>query len=108
MTGWPVQIFFPVSEYLFLEMSAEATRDPEIAHAIGLIDAATRNILTDWFSRSPVEGGFGLSRDVARERSLALILMIDGLKARKAREPNLDMCCLKRAVDTLVPAIVGP
>jgi AcrR family transcriptional regulator len=93
---------------LFLEMSAESTRDPEIARAVGRIDNATRNILADWFSRSPAEGGFGFPQDVARERSLALILMIDGLKARKAREPNLDMRCLKNAVDALIAAIVGP
>lgn len=91
---------------LFLEMSAESTRDPEIANAIGRIDQATRTILADWFSRSPAKGGLGFSKDVARERSLALILVIDGLKARKAREPGLDMRCLKNAVDTIIAAIV--
>lgn len=92
---------------LFLEISAESTRDPQIAKAVVRIDAAVRAILADWFGRSPDKGGLGFPPQVARERALALILLIDGLKARKAREPHLDMRCLQNAVNTMITGIVG-
>ena len=91
---------------LFLEMSAEASRDPEIAQAVSEIDSAVRSELAEWFSRSAREGGLGFPPDEAWERSLALILLIDGVKTRKLREPDLDRPCLKKAVDRIVATIV--
>ena len=93
---------------LFLEMSAESTRDPEIAREIRRMDSAVRIELTDWLSRSRDEGGLGFPVEVARERALALVLLVDGLKARKAREPDLDISCLRNAVETIITAVVGP
>jgi AcrR family transcriptional regulator len=92
---------------LFLEMSAESTRDPEIATEIRRIDSAVRKKLADWLSRSADDGGLGFAPDIARERALALVLLVDGLKARKAREPDLDIECLRNAVDAIVAAVVG-
>jgi AcrR family transcriptional regulator len=93
---------------LFLEMSAESTRDPEIARAIRRMDSAVRKKLADWLSRSRDAGGLGFSAKVARERALALILLVDGLKARKAREPDLDIGCLRNAVAAIIAVVVGP
>jgi AcrR family transcriptional regulator len=93
---------------LFLEMSAESTRDPEIARAIRRMDSAVREKLADWLSRSRDAGGLGFPAKAARERALALVLLVDGLKARKAREPDLDIGCLRNAVDAIVAVVVGP
>lgn len=95
-----------ISAPLFMEMSAEAPRDAEIGAAIHRIDRAVRSELADWLARSPEDGGHGFAPDVARQRALAFVLLIDGLKARKTREPDLDRACLKRAVDALVAAVL--
>jgi len=96
-----------MSAPLFLEMSAEGTRDPEIAEAIRCIDGAVRGELAEWFGRSRQQGGLGFPADEARERALAFVLLIDGIKARKVREPQLDRRCLKRAVDRIIATVVG-
>ena len=88
-----------ISVALFLEMSAEATRDPEIAQAVREFDETILAEFTDWLSRSPEKGGFGLSEDIAAERALGLICLIEGLKVRKARNPDLDRALLKKAID---------
>jgi len=95
-----------ISAPLFMEMSAEAPRDAEIGAAIHRIDLAVRSELADWLARSPEEGGHGFAPEVARQRALAFVMLIDGLKARKTREPELDRRCLKRAVDALVTAVL--
>mgnify|MGYP000203417564 CR=1 FL=1 len=95
-----------ISAPLFMEMSAEAARDPEIGAAIHRIDLAVRAELADWLARSPDKGGHGLAPEIARQRALAFVILIDGLKARKTREPDLDRACLKRAVDALVAAVL--
>jgi len=92
---------------LFFEMSAEATRDPDVAKAISEADSAVRRELAEWFRRSPDEGGLGFAPDEARERCLALILLVDGVKTRKLREPKLDRACLKKAVDRIVAVVTG-
>ncbi len=94
-----------MSTALFLEMSAEATRDEEIAQAIRRFDNMVRQEATDWLARDPAEGGHGLPKDVARARALALNLFIEGLKARKTREPDIDRECLLKAVKMIVSTL---
>ena len=87
---------------LFLEMSAEATRDPTIADAVANFDRTIRADLTQWLARST--GGDG--RD-AEARALMLVSLIEGLKVRQAREPTLDRELLAEGLRRLLPAIVG-
>src|SRR3546814_1693576 len=42
-----------MSAALLLEMSAEATRDPQIAAALDHFDATLRAAIVDWLTRSP-------------------------------------------------------
>ena len=49
-----------MSSALFLEMSAEATRDPQIAAALKRFDEAVRGELLEWLGRSERRGGPGL------------------------------------------------
>ncbi len=88
-----------ISVPLFLEMSAEATRDPEIAQAVRQFDDTILSEFTDWLSRSPENNGFGLPQDIAAERALGLMCLIEGLKVRKARNPDMDRALLKKAID---------
>lgn len=94
-----------ISPPLFLEISAEAARDPEIARVVSRIDSTVRAVLADWLRRSPGEGGYGLPSDVADERACALMLLIDGLKVRKAWGTNLDKRCLQDAIELIVGSV---
>ena len=96
-----------MSAALFLEMAAEATRDPEIARAVSRFDRAVRAEFVDWLQRQPEQGGRGLDLPAAEERALSLMLLIEGLKVRKLREPELDCGLLRRSLTDLVRAIGG-
>jgi AcrR family transcriptional regulator len=83
---------------LLLEMSAEATRNPQLAAALQVFDAGMRLELQAWLERDRDLGGMGLPPDRATTRALALQCFIDGLVLRSAREPNVDRDQLRAAV----------
>jgi hypothetical protein len=87
-----------MSVALFLEMSAEATRNPEIAAALLRSDALTRAEFQEWLCRSREQGGMGMSPDAAATRALAVRIIVDGITLRAAREPGLDLGELRRAL----------
>lgn len=97
-----------MSTALFLEMSAEATRDPQIAKAVQRFDRMVRSEIEDWLSRSAAKGGYGLPKEVAPARALMLVCLIEGVKVRVAREPGLDQGMLRRALADMVTALVDP
>ena len=90
---------------LFLEMSAEATRDPQIGAALSTFDVTIRADLADWLARSEAQGGHGLPADVAKARALMLVCLIEGLKVREAREPLLDSSLVAQGLRVLLPAL---
>jgi AcrR family transcriptional regulator len=97
----------PLSPALFLEMSAEATRDPKIAAALNAFDAAVRGDIAAWLSRDHVNGGYGLPEKLSPVRALMLQCIIDGLKVRAAREPSLDKTLLKNALDQILSVLLS-
>lgn len=97
-----------MSTALFLEMSAEATRDPQIAEAVQRFDRMVRSEIEDWLSRSTNKGGYGLPKEVAPARALMLVCLIEGVKVRVAREPGVDQGMLRRALADMVTALVDP
>jgi AcrR family transcriptional regulator len=96
-----------MSVALFLEMSAEATRNPEIAAALLRSDALTRAEFQDWLCRSRAQGGMEMPRDVAAIRALSMRLIVDGLALRAAREPGLDLDQLRRALNVQLERLVS-
>lgn len=94
-----------MSSALFLEMSAEATRDPQIGAALSAFDTTIRADLTDWLARSEAQGGHGLPSEVAKARALMLVCLIEGLKVREAREPQLDPSLVAQGLEALLPAL---
>lgn len=94
-----------MSTALFLEICAEATRDDEIGKALGRFDRIMRGEFVDWLQRSLEHGGYGLGEGDARQRALSLIMLLDGIKVRKAREPGLDRELLRQALDELLGAL---
>ena len=97
-----------INPALFLEMSAEATRDPQIAQALRESDAIMRGEFQAWFSRSVAEGGLGFAPEVAARRALQLQCMIEGLVLRAVREPDVDRGGLAASVSDAVAAIFAP
>jgi AcrR family transcriptional regulator len=93
---------------LLLEMSAEATRDPQIAAALDHFDATLRGALQDWLSRSREAGGHGLPAELVPARALMLQCLVEGLKVRETREPGLDRALLSAALHEFVPLLLKP
>jgi len=98
---WRLRGANTISVALLLEMSAEATRNPQIAQALRAADALARSELQAWLGRSRSEGGLGLPEDVAARRALLLQCLVEGLAVRAAREPDLDSRQLRSALDDL-------
>ena len=94
-----------MSTALFLEICAEATRDPEIGKALAHFDQTVRAEFVDLFQRGREQGGYGLDARAARERALSLVVLLDGIKIRKAREPGLDRGLLRQGVNDLLGAL---
>lgn len=97
-----------ISAPLFLEMSAAATRDRQIAAATRVSDAAVREAIAQVLARSRAEGGYAMPRSMAVERALMLMCLFEGLRVREAREPGLDRKLLKAALTRLLAAILAP
>lgn len=91
-----------MSVALMLEMSAEATRNPQIAEALHDSDEVTRVEFQRWLMRSAEQGGMGFDEREAERRALEMRLIVDGLAIRGAREPGIDRTVLRAALGRLV------
>ena len=97
-----------MSAALLLEMSAEATRDPQIAAALDHFDATLRGALQGWLSLDREAGGHGLPAAIVPARALILQCLVEGLKVRETREPALDRALLTAALQEFVPLLLKP
>lgn len=86
---------------LFLEMTAQATREPEIARAIRSSDKLTREEFERWMCRRKEEGGLGMAKDVAHSRAILMQCLIEGLAVRALRDPDIDVQTLGGALQPL-------
>jgi AcrR family transcriptional regulator len=93
---------------LYLEISAQATRDPQIAEALQRYDITVCSELGDWFRRDRDSGGYGLPDEVVPARALILLCLIEGLKLRGAREPETDRKMLMSTLAQLLDSLVSP
>lgn len=98
----------PMSTALYLEITAQATRDPQIAAALQRYDTTVCAELADWLRRSKAEGGYGLPENVVATRALMLLCLIEGLKLRSPRRSSFDPHLLKETLDAVLHALVSP
>jgi AcrR family transcriptional regulator len=91
---------------LFLEMSAEASRDPLIATGLRASDREIRNELAAWLSAGVVDGGKGLPVERARTQAIALQVFMEGLAIRSLREPDIPLAALETAVGDFVHGLL--
>jgi len=96
----------PMNIALYLEISAQATRDPQIAEALHRYDTTVRSELGDWLRRSREEGGHGLPEGDLSERTLMLLCLIEGLKLRAPRELALNRDLLCKILDELLATLI--
>lgn len=104
--SWCLRESSSMSVALFLEMSAEATRNPQIAAALQESDELTRIGFRNWIARDRAAGGLGFPPDEADRRALQVRLVVDGLAARAARDPGIDRAQLKDALDWLIERLL--
>lgn len=103
---WRAQPRNAMSVALMLEMSAEATRNPQIAEALRESDRIARKEFEDWLQRPREQGGVGLPAERASSRSLGLRFVVDGLAVRAAREPDLDRAELRATLEEMVRSLI--
>jgi AcrR family transcriptional regulator len=95
-----------MSVTLILEMTAEATRNPQMAEALHRADALTHAEFEDWLCRPRAKGGAGLPKPLAARRAASIRLVIEGLLIRAAREPDLKSEALREVLeDVLTPLL---
>ncbi len=91
---------------LFLEMSAEATRDPQIAKALARADRTGLRLFQNWVEqRASAPDSAQAERDFS-ERLLILQCFIEGLAIRAVRDPDCDAQFVATAVQRLVRALL--
>ncbi len=92
---------------LFLEMSAEASRNPEIAQAIQKAERITRDDFKGWLMRMAASLGRSMSEKEAEQRCFMLQIIFEGLAVRAVREPDVDCNSLRQAAERYLPSLLG-
>ena len=83
---------------LILEIVAESGRDPVIASAFDALDHNIDAALGTWLARPRELGGKGISAEHLPPRVLILRSLLDGLKMRQVRHPDIDPALLREAL----------
>lgn len=90
---------------LFLEISAEATRDAEIAATVQEADQLIKNHLLEAMQRTaPTRALYGDPRR-ANARILLLLSVVEGLAVRACRDPHLDRELLRSALAKFIAGL---
>jgi AcrR family transcriptional regulator len=105
---WQSEVPDAMNAALFLAMSADARRDPQIARALRESDRRTRANLQDWLGRSRQEGGRGVPKELAESRAILMQCVIEGMAIRALREPDLDFEKLAPALNELFDRLLAP
>lgn len=105
--GWQARDPQVMNAALYLEMSAEGTRDPQVAEAIRQADAQLHEDLKAWIARPREQGGLGLPADRAAARAVMLQSFVRGLAVNAVRTPGLDPALVSRAIEDFVRALMA-
>ena len=93
---------------LFLEMSAQATRDPQVAEALRSSDELIFADFQAWMTRNREDGGLGLPPESVATRAFLLQCFIKGLTVSAVRQPGLEPGALRDAIDKAVDRLLSP
>jgi len=92
---------------LMLELTAESTRDPEIARAVRAKDRVIGDSLAEVVRRCVRGRGVKLSVAAARSRAVVLQCLVEGLAMRVVRDPKLKRATLKPALEAIINALMS-
>ena len=91
---------------LFLEISTEATRDPEVAAVLSDNEKSLWCDLSDVIRRDALASGRALDEVQVQQRTIALRCLVDGAILNWIRDPSMDPQQLRRSLyavcDTLL------
>lgn len=91
---------------LVLEIVAESSRDPVIAEALDLLDQRISHGLGQWLAQAAGQRGTQVAPELLQARTLILRALLDGLKMRQARDPELDLAMLRRGLQDVLPQLL--
>ena len=92
---------------LMLEMTAEASRDPQIGKALAEADAATGSEVKAWLMQRAQSAGCKAPAQDVNARAFALRCLISGLAVRAIREPNIRGADLRRSLELVLPHLLS-
>ena len=90
---------------LFLEVSAEATRDPDIAAVVAAQEPDIRLDFEALVRRSAEAAGRALDDDAVRRRTVVVRCLVDGLVLCYVRDPQQDRERLRRSLQEAISAL---
>ncbi len=90
---------------LFLEISAEATRDAEIAATVQEADRLIKNHLLEAMQRTAPTRALYEDPRRANARILLLLSVVEGLAIRACRDPQLDRELLRSALTKFIAGL---
>jgi AcrR family transcriptional regulator len=96
-----------MSPALMLEMTAEASRDPQIGKALAESDKVTGADFNAWLTQTARHEGQEPAREDVQARAFALRCLIGGLAIRAIREPDVDSAVLERSLKLLLPHLLS-
>lgn len=96
-----------MSVALYMEMSAEASRDADIAEALQGSDSELRADFAAWLKRPLHAGGAGMDAARAGHNALILQCFVNGLSLRALREPDLDEEQVREAINHFVDGLLA-
>jgi AcrR family transcriptional regulator len=92
---------------LMLEMTAEASRDPQIAKALADADRTTGAEFTAWLMQTASSEGHSPAPQDLSARAFALRCFIGGLAIRAIREPDIDDAVLEQSLKLMLPVLLS-
>lgn len=96
-----------MSPTLMLEMTAEATRDPQIARALLAADRVTGSDLNAWLKDAARSEGLELEDSDVQARAFVLRCFLGGLAIRAIREPDIDRSVLTDSLKLVLPHVLS-
>lgn len=90
---------------LFLEVTAEATRDSDIASVVAAQEKLVWADFEDFLRRSARSAGQAVDENSIRERTIVLRCLLDGLILCYVRDPVMDRELLRRSLQDAVTTL---
>lgn len=86
---------------LFLEITAEASRDPDVANVLAVQELSIWSELGEIVRREANAMGRVMDEATIQERTLALRCLVDGMIINWVRDPQMDAALLRRSLSAI-------